>query len=38
MLIKRTWTKKVYGIPIKQYIGYFLFGFIPLYVEIIPLR
>lgn len=33
MIIKRTWEKG-YGFDRKKYTGYFLFGFIPLYVYI----
>lgn len=33
MLVKKTWSKGEYGIISETYEGWFLFGFIPLYVK-----
>lgn len=33
MIIKKTWSKSC-GLGFKFYTGYFLFGFIPLYISI----
>lgn len=35
MLVERTWTKKgSYGVVLKEYRGWFLFGIIPLYIKV----
>ena len=34
MIIKRTWAKRVKYNLDKHYVGYFLLGFIPLYISI----
>ena len=37
MIVKKTWYK-YYGFDRKLYIGYFLFGIIPLYISIQPVQ
>lgn len=37
MIVKRTW-KRGWGYDIKEYTGYFLFGFIPLYISIVKAK
>lgn len=34
MIVKRVWRKE-FGLDTKKYTGYFLFGFIPLYISIV---
>ena len=35
MLVKKTWSKKgSYGVILAYYEGWFLFGFIPLYIKV----
>ena len=34
MIVKRKWTRRLNGgLTVYRYTGYFLFGFIPLYIE-----
>ena len=37
MIVKRIW-KKGWGYNIKECTGYFLFGFIPLYISIVNIK
>lgn len=34
MLVKKIWSKGAYGIISATYEGWFLFGFIPLYIKV----